>query len=112
MLVPLLPPPCEKPELEPDEEPDVPEFDPDEPEELVLSPEVSTGAFPLDATLPPPLTPGTDSGVLVAEDADAVELEPVTTLPISGFSPVAMSELSMVLLLPMATVLFVKSPPV
>lgn len=67
--LPLLPP-CEKPEPEPAPEEllelPLPELESEpEPELLLLSPEVSTGAFPLDATLPPPVTPGTDSGVLV-----------------------------------------------
>lgn len=108
----LLPPPCEKPEFEPDE-PDEPELEPElDPEELVPSLEVSIGAFPLVCTLPPPLTPGTDSGALVADDAADVLLEPATTLPTSGFSPVAMRELKMVLLLPIATDWLVNSPPV
>lgn len=65
----LLLPPCEKPEPEPAPEEllelPLPELESEPEELLLLSPEVSTGAFPLDATLPPPVTPGTDSGVLV-----------------------------------------------
>ena len=100
--------------LLPDPESDEESEEPDELEELLLPDEDESELLSLpDSREPPPDTPGTDSGSLVADEDEeapdlvAVAFELALLVPLLGLSPVAWNEDKMVLLLPMTTVSFV-----